>query len=500
MKKLKFIMFFVVPFALVVAIVTMAVLPLVFNRDVSQKTKNLTAEERASGSESSDSGASEADRSLKGGAIYLEPYATYTMNGGTISGSSNTYGGAVFISTGATFTMNGGTISGCSAKYGGGIYVSTGATLTIKAGTITKCTAEQGPAIYIEDGAKVDIDENANISKNEIYQYKKGPITEIGPEETMGGSYNGVDSTVKLRTVYFGTYPQTYVGDAMNTTLENWYSGKTKEKTYTIRDAQVWDAYEYTDGQLYARGSSYPYSTSYKYKDGTTIKAKGKAVWFKVEPIKWYIMNYDAWQNEGEDIELMSELALTSYIRFDDATSSWTDSELQTWLNGNFYNSAFDESEKTAIKLTANKNSRTGYEYLEEPDTWTGEITNDHVYCTTFYEVSHGMFVNEENAGNGYASRQCSPSDFALSNNCSMSTSYTTNYRTGTCNWWLRSAGFKIEPNFLPVMKRAASGPPAACGVSSSGYIGESTAYWFNNCYSVTSSSTATRPVLHLSA
>ncbi len=446
MKKLKKVLCFVIPLLVVFAIAISVIVPLSLNNKEDVTHKNFSAEERASGSDASDSGASSADKSKKGGAIYLEPYSTYTMNGGTISNSHNTYGGAIFISTGATFTMNGGTISGCSAEYGGGIYVSSGATLTIKAGTITGCTAsKQGPAIYIEEGGIVDIGENANIDKNEVYHYAPWPYSAIGPEETMGGTYYGTASTVKLKTMYFGSYPQTYVGDSMNTTLENWYSGKKVEKTYTIRDSQVWNAYEYTDGQLYARGPSLVYSSTADktYKDGTTIKSNGTYVWFKVEPIKWYIMNYDAWQNGTEDMELLSELALTSYIRFnptESAGNNWKNSELQKWLRDKFYKTAFDENEREIIALTQNKNGITN-QCNSAPSSWTGADTEDYVYCKTYYEMWHDMFAGDSNVGNGYASRQCSPTDFALSNNCWMSTSYTTNYRTGTCNWWLRSAG-----------------------------------------------------------
>ncbi|MDR1073306.1 MAG: hypothetical protein LBL45_06490 [Treponema sp.] len=59
--------------------------------------------------------------SQDGGVIVVAD--SFTMNGGTISGNSDTYGGGVYVWN-ATFTMSGGIISGNSAYDGGGVYVS----------------------------------------------------------------------------------------------------------------------------------------------------------------------------------------------------------------------------------------------------------------------------------------------------------------------------------------------------------------------------------------
>ena len=88
--------------------------------------------------------------------VYMEGYyASFTMNGGTISGNTSNgdglhdaYGGGVNVSRGE-FTMNGGTISGNKAigdtyagpsGYGGGVYMNAG-TFTINGGTISGNTA-----------------------------------------------------------------------------------------------------------------------------------------------------------------------------------------------------------------------------------------------------------------------------------------------------------------------------------------------------------------------
>ena len=58
-----------------------------------------------------------------GSGVYIVPYGTFIMNGGTIAGNNATWGGGVYIYDAGTFTMNGGTIAGNTAYYnGGGVY------------------------------------------------------------------------------------------------------------------------------------------------------------------------------------------------------------------------------------------------------------------------------------------------------------------------------------------------------------------------------------------
>ena len=96
MNKLKRIFGFVIPFAIIIAICFGVVLPLAINEERKLDTKNFLADE---------SGASSADKSQKGGAIYLEEGATYIMTGGTIENHKNIYGGAVYVSNKATFNF-----------------------------------------------------------------------------------------------------------------------------------------------------------------------------------------------------------------------------------------------------------------------------------------------------------------------------------------------------------------------------------------------------------
>ena len=394
-----------------------------------------------------DTGASTASSAYKGGAIFIEPNAQVNMKGGTLQNHSNTYGGAVFISSGATFTLDNGTITGCQATYGGGIYVSSGATCIINGGQIVGNSANYGPAIYVEKGGVLEITDDTVVEDNEIYDENQS-ISISEDTIQVGGTYEGTASTLYLHYIGFGSYPQTYVGDSMNSTLESWYESNSPAnlKTYTTRVDGNYGSYTshmYTDGEIYARGYSYRYNSSYKYSTGDRVPANGTVVWFKVEPIRWLVLNYEEYiAGTDAELELMSELMLTSNIYFNPSTSdgnSWSDSYIREWANGTFYNSAFAADEQEMIATSTVLNNVTGG-YNSSTSDGTGTTTYDKIYLRSYYEMSSGLFSTGTTNQN-WARRLCSPTDFALSNYTNMFTSYTTSYRTGTSYYWTRSAG-----------------------------------------------------------
>ena len=104
----------------------------------------------------------------RGGGVYLEGDARFTMNGGNIVGCIAHTGGGVYISENGSFTMNGGSIVGCSSwflsgpggtPYFGGVCLDRG-TFTMTGGVIKNC------AKY-----SVVLSENATMNANggEIY-------------------------------------------------------------------------------------------------------------------------------------------------------------------------------------------------------------------------------------------------------------------------------------------------------------------------------------------
>ena len=173
-KKLKLVLFILLP------IICLIIAGIPFTLADYPETP---IEQTMNGTSAEDTGASTADKSMKGGALYISGGASYTMTGGSITGKTNQYGGAVYVTNGSTFTMTGGTITGCTALYGGAIYVEAGGTCNITGGTITGNKAQFAPAIYVEDGGVLNVDQTAVIKDNEYERY--GNALEIYVDGTL---------------------------------------------------------------------------------------------------------------------------------------------------------------------------------------------------------------------------------------------------------------------------------------------------------------------------
>ena len=355
------------------------------------------------------------------------------MNGGTITGINKKYGGAVFVGNGATFTMNAGTITGCKAKYGGAIYVASGGTCNINGGIITGNKAENAPAIYVETGGVLNISEEAIVEDN-IYLEWFNAKEEMSTGTMLVGSSK---SDLYLHYIDFGSYPQTYVGNEMNETLENWYSvnSPTSVKTYEVR-TRTWEAYEYIDGNIYVRGLSHIFSTVRSYSNGDTIIQEGLVAWFKVQQLRWFILNYEELTNmSSNEMILLSEKALVGDIYFNPSVSAgnkWESSFIRTWLNGTFYNDAFSNVERSHIKNSIVGNNTTG-DYASSTSNQIALKTEDYVYLLSYWYFAdpNGLFANNEYKMSVWCT------DFAMSNYC-------YNYvkpEYGNCYQLLRSAG-----------------------------------------------------------
>jgi len=134
-----------------------------------------------------------------GGGVRVYQGATFTMNGGEISGNSAFKGGGVYVGSGATFTMTGGEISGnygnSSGSCGGGVYVDNGAIFTMKGGEISGNSAFKGGGVYVDNGAIFTMKGGKIISNNPyvgVFSYGGGVYVAGGAFFTMiGGEISG---------------------------------------------------------------------------------------------------------------------------------------------------------------------------------------------------------------------------------------------------------------------------------------------------------------------
>ena len=267
-----------------------------------------------------------------------------------------------------------------------------------------------------------------------------------------------------------GSYPQTEVTD------ETLKSNLTKKAGSTetwisynyYKNSEKSDFMKYTDiehdGEKY-RGvyfTSYrPYYTSddgewgYQEDNGYNTST---IYWFKYEPILWQILSYDAATDTAVVLSKSTIDSQEYYDNTDDRTidgktiyaNNYEYSNIRTWLNSTFYNTAFTSTEKSAIVATTLYNSAYSTDYKK----YDSNSTTDNVWLLSYTEVQNADYGFTTNYNNT-ETRQAKTTDYAKSQGI-----YENSTNKCTC-WRLRSAG-----NYFDY----------ACSVDSDGYVYYTTA------------------------
>ncbi len=144
-------------------------------------------------------------------------------------------------------------------------------------------------------------------------------------------------------------------------------------------------------------------------------------------PIEWKVLKV-----QGKKKLVISEYALDCLPynkEYKDIT--WENCTLRSWLNNDFYNTAFSEDEKKAIvqtNVTADKNPQ----YSTNP----GNNTKDNVFLLSISEAEK-YFTNND-------ARRCVPTEYAKAKGAYTSDQFPVGGKA-TCCWWLRSPGFNQD-------------------------------------------------------
>lgn len=134
-------------------------------------------------------------------------------------------------------------------------------------------------------------------------------------------------------------------------------------------------------------------------------------------PIEWLVVKTD-----GSDLMLLSRYSLDTVRFSEDTQSDWEHSSIRRWLNGSFFNMAFDSNEQRAVIETTVFN---GYGSNKESFAYGGRDTTDKVYLLSYEEAGSFFFTDQ--------GRRCQPTEYAVSKGA---------YREGGTGWyWLRSPG-----------------------------------------------------------
>ncbi len=261
--------------------------------------------------------------------------------------------------------------------------------------------------------------------------------------------------------IYFGEYPQTEVTDANDSdkSLRNSLNmdagvpsaenrGEWTDYGYYIEGAvQSYMWYidvEYQDSRYrgvyftsyrpcYTAASS---STDNSYQDDNGYYIN-TAYWFKYEPIEWRILE----EKDGTAL-LMANIILDSqqYYHTDSGTrtvggktvypNNYKESDIRAWLNGTFYETAFDEYAQEIIETTAVDNSASTTASSYNP--YACENTQDKVFLLSYKEAATSSY------GFNPTTRQLKSTDYAKSQGVIVAPDIVTDLR-GNGWWWLRS-------------------------------------------------------------
>lgn len=218
----------------------------------------------------------------------------------------------------------------------------------------------------------VDIDEgDYNASSDTNY------LADLTPSSTKtDGGFNLFDdndmvSTLSLASdsddiVSFGSFPQTI--KASNVSI-----------TSTVADANGY--YTGSDGEKYAKVVANICGANSQYASDNTVMTTDNTYYFKVEPIKWNVLH-----DESGVSFAISDKVLTA-MSYHTLSNVYANSSLRTFLNGNFYDKAFTDSEKAQISTTTVDNSVASTSRpTDSSHQYICDNTNDKIFALSYHD------------------------------------------------------------------------------------------------------------------
>ncbi len=213
-------------------------------------------------------------------------------------------------------------------------------------------------------------------------------------------------------TVQYGLYPQKNVNDS---------SLISELIKITAPESNGWYLYNH---EYYAKTVAKPNSDSYEFDNGTSIE-KDKEYWFKCEPIVWRVLS----NNEGE-CYLVSSTLLDAH-KYDDDKNTYDESSIRSWLNDEFFNSAFALGNDNILETTVENGAST-----------TDSDDNPHECDDTLDKVFMPSYKDYMNEDYGFApttldsdSRCCKTTDWARARGAYAENESTPSYNNNGYYW-----------------------------------------------------------------
>ena len=248
--------------------------------------------------------------------------------------------------------------------------------------------------------------ENIQVPTIFTAQYEVVNVTDIVQGRVPHFSEDG-------KTLTYGLYPQTVVDD---TDL------LTKLDALTTPEANGYYLYV---GDYYTKVGATPNST-YTFDNGATI-VDGTTYWFKCEPITWKVLS-----NNNDEYYILSSVLLDVH-RYDDDSNNYANSEIRSFLNDDFYNSAFALG-NTHIQTTTVDNSAATTDLSS--NTYACDNTQDKVFLPSYQDYINSSYGFSTSTGLSDI-RCCKTTDYARARGVYYNTSSSSYLYNGL--YWTRS-------------------------------------------------------------
>ncbi len=214
-----------------------------------------------------------------------------------------------------------------------------------------------------------------------------------------------LDANESYRTTWdcisFGSYPQAEIVESAADYAE--VEACALKSGDIIEDAQLYNELAYKaneewdenddielNGEKYHRMSFYdnqmqnPDADKQHYQWTTTYEHYH---FFKYEPVKWRVL-----KAEGNQVLLLSDIVLDAQTYNKQEEVTWENSDVRTWLNGEFFNRAFTSGEQADVIETDTENNTADKVFLlseeEASDKNLGFNPKGYLPCETRYSKS----------------------------------------------------------------------------------------------------------------
>jgi uncharacterized repeat protein (TIGR02543 family) len=253
--------------------------------------------------------------------------------------------------------------------------------------------------------------------------------------------------------IEFGEYPQTHVADETFVNNLNTYAIPTGHQylinsSPSIGGSQTWtetllDEYAFS-GEKYVKVITHHGYQNYTMSTGIINRTNN--TWFKVEPLLWFVTNYDE-VNTGtaSTVNLLAVNEIIAGIPFhSNGATTYYNSGIRAFLNGtnagsppavttvpaftideskSFFQTAFNTIAQSLIASTTidNINDQTYNAYVDSTD----QNTTDKIYLPSYTDMTGYPFFTSYNTD---ATRKSKPTDFSLANYAYYNSSLVAGY------------------------------------------------------------------------